>query len=306
MSYVFHSKQRSAFTLVELLVVIAIIGVLVALLLPAVQAAREAARRGSCQNQLKQIGLALQNYHDTHLTFPTGHVMAPNCSTQRISWAGLILPQIEEENLYEQYDLNSNWWAPGNQGVRDVEVAAFVCPSDITVPIFNSTHNFGFRGNYAANVGVGTYQRNQCSSPAAQTGLTVKGPFVMNSKTRFRDITDGTSTTVAVAEIRRVAADDSRGALFADAGSNLYAHDFTPNTLSADITERCVSQPEKGMACTSNGAGGPHRMSAKSLHPGGAQVVFFDGSTHFVSETIAIGTWRALGSMSGGEVVGEF
>lgn len=303
-----HRPKATGFTLVELLVVIAIIGVLIALLLPAVQAAREAARRTQCQNNLKQIGLGIQNHHDTLRQFPPGHRFTTSCANSYAvgSWVVWTLPFMEQQNLRDLYSSTNPWWNGANEAARDVEVETLVCPSDVSVANFNSATNFGFRGNYAANTGIGTYSRSLCTTPAHQTGLSVKGPFVFNSKTRFADLTDGSSNTLGIAEIRRVNANDSRGALFADAGSNLYTHDFTPNPTSSDATERCVSQVAQGLPCTSNGSGGPHRLSVRSLHPTGAQGLLLDGSVRFISETIDLNTWQALGTMNGGEVLGEF
>lgn len=298
--------RRNAFTLVELLAVIAIIGVLVALLLPAVQQAREAARRMTCNNHLKQLGIALHTYHDTYQQFPPGHMLSSDCEMQHASWMFGLLPYIEQAQLAELYVESANWWGSENQPARAIEVQVLVCPSDGSAEIFNTAFDFGFRGTYAANIGVGTYSRTMCQSSDAQTGLLIKGPFLLNVKRTFSDITDGTSNTLAISEIRRVKGNDSRGAIFADAGSNLYAHDFPPNDLLADITERCVNQPEKGLPCTSNGDDGPHRLTARSNHPGGVQALLFDGSGRFVAETIDIVTWQGLASPDGGEVLGEF
>ncbi|UUO07163.1 DUF1559 domain-containing protein [Blastopirellula sp. J2-11] len=294
---------RLGFTLVELLVVIAIIGVLIALLLPAIQQAREAARRMSCTNNLKQVGLALHNYHDTLGQFPPGHSLSSDCSKQYGSWVVAILPGMEQTSLRELYVDTTDWWRGENQPARAIEVDTLVCASDVNVANYNTTYDFGFRGNYAANIGIGTYSRSQCGSPDDHTGLTTKGPFLLNAKVGMRDITDGTSNTFAIGEIRRVNSNDSRGALFADAGSNLLAFDFGPNPTSADITERCVNQPENGLPCSSNGSGGPHRLSARSLHPGGVNMLLFDGSVRFVPETVSLTTWQGMASMNGQEVV---
>jgi len=183
--------------------------------------------------------------------------------------------------------------------VRGITIDAFLCPSDLDVEIFNSAYNFGFRGNYAANSGIGTYKREY--RPSAQDGLIVRGPFVHNYSAKFKTITDGTSNTAAVTEIRKVDADDSRGALFADAGTVQYCHDYTPNELVADITERCVSEVD--VPCTGGGSGGPHRMTARSSHPGGVNLLLFDGSVRFVSETVDRNAWHAAASMRGKESI---
>ena len=299
----FTPKARSrGFTLVELLVVIAIIGILIALLLPAVQAAREAARRSQCTNNVKQIGLALHNYHDTHKAFPLGHVMSSSSSVNtelRGSWIKGLLPFLELQTVYDTFDHNSAWWAPGNEAVRDIRIDAFLCPSDIEAEIFNSAYNFGFRGNYVGNIGIGTYIREY--RPSYQTGLTVHGPFVHNHSVRFSDIIDGTSNTAAVTEIRKASGNDSRGALFADSGTVQYCHDYVPNELVADLTERCASETD--VPCSGAGSGGPHRLTARSRHPGGVNLLLFDGSVRFISETIDRDTWQALASMRGKEVV---
>lgn len=298
--------HRSGFTLIELLVVIAIIAILIALLLPAVQQAREAARRSTCKNNLKQIGLALHNYYEANNAFPPGHILSSNCSRQFGSWVGGLLPYLEQQALREVYVDTTDWWRPANQNARSFKVDVLVCPSDVSVSTFNTPFDFGFRGNYAANVGIGTYSRSHCVSGPAHVGLSVKGPFILNSRTALNDITDGTSSTLAIAEIRRVKANDSRGALFADSGTNLYSHDFVPNATVDDLTERCVSQPDRGLPCTSNGSSGPHRLTSRSLHTGGAQGLLFDGSVRFFSENIDLSIWQALASIDGGEVIGEF
>lgn len=292
------------FTLVELLVVIAIIGVMVGLLLPAVQAAREAARRMQCSNNLKQIGLALHNYHDSYKRFPLGHSMGTASSDHTLlrgSWIKGLLGYIELQSVYDMFDHNSAWWEPGNQPVRALKLEGFVCPSDVEAEIFNTAYDFGFRGNYAGNSGIGMYRREY--RPSAQDQLIVKGPFTHNFSAKFGDLTDGTSNTAAVTEIRKTRENDSRGALFADSGTVQYTHDYVPNELVADVTERCFSKPD--LPCTGGGANGPHRLTARSQHPGGVNLLLFDGSVKFVSETVNRAVWQAAASMDGKEVVGE-
>jgi prepilin-type N-terminal cleavage/methylation domain-containing protein len=185
---------RKAFTLIELLVVIAIIAVLIGLLLPAVQKAREASSRIRCANNLKQLGLALHDYHDNNGSFPPG-IVADTSDTRTGKHSGLVylLPYIEQQSLYGRYDFASSWTAPGNLAVAQVRVATFLCPSapndvpdDGGVP--------GAPTDYAFCKGAQAYLS---ASGAIQPG---SGLFDVNSRRRFADILDGTSQTFAMGE----------------------------------------------------------------------------------------------------------
>jgi prepilin-type N-terminal cleavage/methylation domain-containing protein/prepilin-type processing-associated H-X9-DG protein len=295
-------RRPFAFTLIELLVVIAIIAVLIALLVPAVQKVREAASRAQCQNNLKQIGLGLHGHLGDYKAFPDGHIMDSGGSYQRGSWVVPLLPYIEQKALFDSYNRTINWWNAGNQTPRGIKVAIFLCPSDGDAPIFNTSQDFGFRGNYVANAGLGLYVRNGTATLAGQTQMTVIGPFIHGKRATIAELRDGTSNTAAVTEIRKSPNNDSRGALFADAGSVQYTHDFLPNEAVADATERCVTSTD--MPCTSPGSNGPHRLTARSYHTGGVNVLLFDGSVRFVSQGIDRPTWQAIGSMAGNETLG--
>ncbi len=265
------------FTLVELLVVIAIIGILIALLLPAVQAAREAARRAQCQNNLKQIGLALHNYHNTHKIFPPSSTWIPetadniqtaNNRNLRANWVILILPFLEQQPLYEKFDLNKpipddtdtvvGGVVKNNRVARGTQLSVMMCPSDpYNRNLFNgsassSTNQMGdgwARGNYAANAALGfmtaTWHSGVSSAAFSSSqgwqSPTTRGVMGANTSLSIEEIRDGTSNTVLVAEIRAgLTAYDSRGVWAMSGGcpSALWAHgwigdDYGPNNLNS-------------------------------------------------------------------------
>jgi prepilin-type N-terminal cleavage/methylation domain-containing protein len=326
------------FTLVELLVVIAIIGVLVALLLPAIQAAREAARRSSCGNNLKQLGLSLQNYHDARKTFPYSEVLSSSGMTGPTlasatnvgpTWVVAILPFIEGGNVLSLYNKTAFWMDQGaNISFRSATLPFMICPSDAFAPIpYNGTSltftngaqsNWG-RGCYGANVSTWYYHNAITSTTATWSGfINGKGVMAPNVSLSMKQIVDGTSKTVILAEMR---ADPSPSAprgvwslpygcsalysfgaanplyasstatnIYADAGPN-YAGDA--NGYSGDRTFNCgngssVAQVYAlGMGCASDSECA--YQGPKSSHPGGVQSVFCDGSVHWLDDTIQIG-----------------
>ncbi|MCC9605089.1 DUF1559 domain-containing protein [Blastopirellula sp. JC732] len=297
--------KRSGFTLVELLVVIAIIGVLIALLLPAVQQAREAARRMQCSNNLKQLGLAMHTYHDTYQKFPAG-----NYSCCWGTWQLAILPQLEQGNLYEQYDQSNKYddayrySASINIGVAKQRIATLTCPSDEpNAPISSMTSH-----NYAANYGNTGY-----SQQATLNGVTFGGaPFAPNSATTslyygFRDVVDGTSNTMLMAEVLQGKRTDLRGFSWWSLGSNITAY-LSPNSSQPDSFSGgdCISMPEQNLPCITSTTSNPAALASRSRHPGGVQILRCDGSARFISENINLDTWRALATTRGGEVLGDF
>lgn len=311
-------RLSHAFTLVELLVVIAIIGILVALLLPAIQAAREAARRSECANNLKQFGVALHNYHSSYKRFPPGSIRTWNVpdppgswSTSMISWIARVLPYCEQEVIAE--DIDWERW-PGSAGTenteaRQIELSLCRCPSDR-----NITPTSGFAPtNYVVCIGN---TDNSGSSNAV---------FGINSFTKIADILDGTSTTLAVSEckinepwVRRYEGSGDyvacqagtappissnvnigsqcRGFSWFFAQRNCswtFSTLFAPNDRLIDNHE-CENWTTTGV------------FAARSRHPGGVNVAMADGSTQFIVESIDYLTWQALGSREGQEVVGDF
>jgi len=322
-------RQLRGFTLIELLVVIAIIAILIALLLPAVQQAREAARRTQCKNNLKQFGLALHNYMDTASRLPPAGIhnfeitnnngLSPNADSTSWgpSWITLSLPYIEQANLYAQYNFSSIR-ARDNPTVVSVILSAVQCPSDSASEKakYANTANFA-RGNYAVNCGAG----NAFSGTDFNLSKE-RGPFAMSNYygTRIAGLTDGTSNTILVAEI--VAGDrtgDVRGAWAYPTGVVISNSDpsytaprirLRPNGNALDNNfrdrpGRCqAANDDRILRCAAGG--GRAVQTARSKHTGGVQVCLADGSGRFISENIDVSIWLNLLSMADGNPIGEF
>lgn len=303
-------RRRIGFTLVELLVVIAIIGVLIALLLPAVQAAREAARRIQCTNNQKQIGLSMHNYHDVNNEFPVGSNLAFEANGNEFTWFYKILPYVEQNNLYERLSSvagahNSNVWMQSNGGnVTEAgnPIDAFMCPSDPNGPKttdhWGGTHDYndGFCGNYSMCAGS---QKVTTSNDEALNGM-----FQHVKPTRFADVTDGTANTIMGGEHIAVkdpsGERDWRGRYYRGKHLGVLASTLeAPNTNVKDELIRCTD--DRFAPCTS-GVGGTNVMYFRSFHPTGALVVMGDASVQFVAETINRTTFQQLGTRNGGEV----
>jgi prepilin-type N-terminal cleavage/methylation domain-containing protein/prepilin-type processing-associated H-X9-DG protein len=315
--------RRRGFTLIELLVVIAIIAVLIALLLPAVQAAREAARRAQCTNNLKQIGLALHNYHSTNDSFPPGELCPPNLLGMRVFWTCYILPFLELGPLGNAYNfpmsvnVTTNGGAdygPVNSTVTQAAISTYLCPSDIGGKM-NRGAWYWARTNYVAcyspdgtmvepNVPF-TYdsQHNQPQyNPATRQAL-----FNFNVTRGIRDIKDGTSNTVAGSELITGPdnTNDGRGTAWYDWGVQ-YTHHRPPNTLLPDSVypaSYCVSTKAMAPCVATAIYWGEQDYAARSYHPGGVDVLMADGSTRFIKNSISLIPWQALGSINAGEVI---
>lgn len=302
--------RRAGFTLIELLVVIAIIAVLIALLLPAVQQARESARRTQCKNNLKQIGLALHNYHDTAKCFP----FAIGGTGNKYSALSQMLGQLDQAPLYMQIDFSRQITDAVNTAPKLVNVSMFRCPSDGPNPLPSG----GGATNYVPNKGSSVLWQDP----------NANGVIYWFSSTRIGDIIDGTSQTVAFSE--RTITDGSNGISTPDAdtylssanpqsadeamklcaavditnlanqfpqfmggpwmdGKNAYQHVSPPNSRS------CGFQPSAKAS-----------MSASSRHTGGVHSLMADGAVRFITSSVDLGIWRAIGTRQGGEVIGEF
>jgi len=330
------------FTLIELLVVIAVIGILVALLLPAVQQAREAARRSQCRNNLKQIGLALHNYYDAHSVFPPGWIQPgnhphplshssgthPNGAVRTANttddfygwgWGAFLLPFLEQTQLYHQTAGSGRTLEQelSGEAVRTL-VPVYRCPSDVGPRLREATLD-NSSNNTIRNVSLSNYAANNSHASTPEFGQTffgrnATGLFWCQSNVRMRDITDGTSQTIAI-------------------GESAY---FRPKSVRSDANRR-GAKTWVGVRCGGSawgardvlagghvpmnhgGSGGRRAESYSSEHAGGVHFVFADGSVHFISEhidyrttnlddnqTVADSTYEHLLSRNDGNPVGEF
>ncbi|MEI7683804.1 MAG: DUF1559 domain-containing protein [Planctomycetota bacterium] len=318
-------NRRHGFTLIELLVVIAIIAILIGLLVPAVQSVRASASRLQCQNNLKQIGLALHNYHSSYGAFPPSHfrktwALDPTNPAGHFRWSCLaqIAPHLEQDSIAKALDMTVPLYGggaiqretipfPQNREPLSIVIPLFLCPSDLATIVVPGRAP----GNYVACVGS-----NIDGDAAVGNGM-----FYQNSRIRIKDVRDGLTNTVAFSESTLGSGGDSpadggdvklhyktvttilseaacdaqttlttnRGNLWADGAYNcgLYNNVLPPNSATMD----CVKHSN------------PAWRAARSRHTGGVNVLFGDGAIRFVSNGVAIDTWKALGTRAGHEIV---
>jgi prepilin-type N-terminal cleavage/methylation domain-containing protein/prepilin-type processing-associated H-X9-DG protein len=310
---------RRGFTLIELLVVIAIIAVLVGLLVPAVQKVRGAAARVQCQNNLKQIGLALHAFHDSHQVLPASGwtTMGPgNPTGMFVVWRALTLPYIEQENLQKLYDFNSNWWEGTNPTAAAVPVRTYRCPAapDRSTtsavakpprPALTFANPLG-PTDYEAMMGVQPASINAHLPINFYDGGNRFSVMYRNSRVKMTDVRDGTSSTIAVVEAAGRPVVHRNGSaqpgLSNDQGIG-WADSEGPFSLDGSAADGSAE------GC---GTGCPAAMNKRndtepySLHPGGANCLFTDGSVRFLRESIPVTSLAALCTASAGEVVGNY
>lgn len=357
-SQIHHPSSLKAFTLVELLVVIAIIGILIALLLPAVQSAREAARRLQCSNNIRQVGFAVLQYESANSTFPPSSqwdaadlTMLPyyNTAHLRPNWVALVLPYLDQQPLYDRCNQVAYLTDSSNLAFRSARLTVMLCPTDS----FNQTPFNGSkagdtnisdgwaRGNYAANACTGPMNYSESDTSWSSVGpksswqnTRMRGVMGANVSVTMAQIHDGASNTALLGEIRAgVAEVDDRGVWAkGDASSSLWSHGWpstdTPGTnnpsIGGDNTwfadklataygcsswDNCPSLAQINM--TAYPGAGSNQQRVCSMHPGGANLCFADGSIHWISDYIqitrtsyyALSVWDRLMASADGEPI---
>ncbi len=301
-------RCRPGFTLIELLVVIAIIAILIGLLLPAVQKVREAAARSQCQNNLKQWGLAIHNYIGVYKALPPGATSSP-----RHTFVIHLWPYFEQDTLAGIYNLTLPFYQAPNtvtsttNGACAQPVPMYYCPSDRPGAYWKGDIYWRCRGNYLVNWGPITQPfSNGFSAPPKAPFGWINDVNSQPDKIRLNDIRDGTSNTLMMSEVILAVNDadwDTHGDFMNDDANYMTFEFMTVNTPNggADVTSTCISNPQ--VPCSN---GSPMQQAARSRHVGGVNVLLCDGSVRFVDNGIALATWRALSTINGGEVVGDY
>lgn len=302
-------RRQRGFTLIELLVVIAIIAVLIALLLPAVQQAREAARRTECKNKLKQIGLAMHSYHDALGRLPPGAIHRNGAVVNELGWPVFILPYIDQAPLYSSVNFSLDAIASYDNVLSNKLMPGYLCPSASQSKKFENGSTTLYTMHYYGNGGsknfgaalpayrcVGNGSNNECTVAAtAHGGYSQEGIFSRNSSFGFTDILDGTSNTIMVFEIsnsRTIAGADMVGFRRWPRGSGSTAAAAYKNIFNAPNTTGY------------NGSDNFNDISMGSNHAGGCHILMCDGSVQFVSNNVNLDTLKAAGTRDFGEQTG--
>jgi prepilin-type N-terminal cleavage/methylation domain-containing protein/prepilin-type processing-associated H-X9-DG protein len=297
------SHRRRGFTLIELLVVIAIIGLLIALLLPAVQAAREASRRTQCRNNLHQIGVALHNYHDAHRCLPPGYVSAYDSSGTDTGagwgWGAILLPYVEETNLAKSIHFNQAIESPSNATARIAPVNVYLCPSDTSTPTWDAVKRDAI-GNVLSTICMIASANYVGVFGVTEPGVDGEGVFFRDSKISMRDVTDGTSNTLMVGERSQTWCQATWTGAVTDASL------FPPPKSQA----LPVVQIAAGMILGHTSEGPPNAPGLEcnnfsSLHGQGANFLYVDGHVQYVSTFIERKVFNFLATRAGGEMTGE-
>ena len=297
-------RALRGFTLIELLVVIAIIGVLVALLLPAVQSAREAARRAQCVNNLKQVGLALHNYESSQRVLPPGYVSAFDASGIDLGpgwgWASMILPQFEQAATFSAINFSVGVEAPANSTGRLVIIADFLCPSDRVDPSWPVVTR-DLNGNVVKVICQVAPSNYVGMNGISEPGPDGEGLFFRDSAVAFRDVTDGLSQTIAVGERSHLLGP----ATWTGAVTGALLYDGDGDSVGTPTVE---TAPGMILGHSGEGAGpGANRSEPNqfySLHAAkGVDFLFADGHVAFLKSTISYPIYTALSTRAGGEVI---
>ncbi|MCC7335524.1 MAG: DUF1559 domain-containing protein [Pirellulaceae bacterium] len=299
------SQQKNAFTLVELLVVIAIIGILVGLLLPAVQAARESARRMQCSNNLHQMGLALHNYHDTQRRFPAG-IVQPSF----LLWTGSLLPYLEQNNLFATLNFNARWESFGTSNAKACTtlLSVYRCPST-NAPEHSDIQGIRNRvpSCYLA-VASGTATRESGGVPDHLGLSRQNGLMYLNSSSKFSSLSDGTSQSIAIGEAL-FGAEATENDL--DYSAQYIDHWYIGTNGISKFNGVAWNEVSEAIGSTGVPINGIFKgvfidekeIGFASQHVGGSQFVFADGHVQFLADSIDRAVYSALGTIAGGEVV---
>ena len=312
-----RTGPRRGFTMVELLVVMSIIAILIGMLLPAVNVARESARRSRCSNNIRQVGLALNNYHQTHKIFPPSMFVAPdeeptNTTKHQMNWVVCLLPLLDQTPIYKQFDLKKPINDQANYQARGATIQVLLCTSDTGSNVkFNRTNdgeNWA-RGNYGANASLVALSKNNLGSGSAYWSKGwLRGVMGANVACSIDEIYDGVTNTILLEELRIGVSDkDRRGtwALGGPGSSSLWAHTGGPNSTGADQILGCDDvradttvrnrMSKESMNCA---PGKPNvQATARSRHPGGVHVCLADASVRFISDSIEKSTKGLPGSI---------